>query len=178
MITSQVVSFDRILARACARRGNELSRIVTLDNAEERASQSIFAPERFTTSAHLAESRRMVSANSSGVPPAGSSPISPNLALNRGEAIDLLIAPLSLSTTGLGRPAGPITPLQVLASYPGIPASAIVGRSGNPGERLGPLTASAFTFPERANGDMELRLSNITCTWPAIRSLIAIAPPL
>src|SRR5258705_4770670 len=56
-----------------------------------RDGQSIFAPERFTTSAHFAESLRITSANSSGVPPAGSSPISPNLALNMGETIALLI---------------------------------------------------------------------------------------
>src|SRR6266581_8827172 len=78
--------------------------------------QSILAPERFTTSAHFAESLRITSANSSGVPPAGSSPISPNRALNMGETIALLIEEFSLSTTGLAIPAGPITPLQVLAS--------------------------------------------------------------
>src|SRR5262249_15333512 len=38
-----------------------------------------------------------------------------------------------------------------------------------------PASASA---PERANGAIELRLSNISCTRPAIRSLIAGAPPL
>ena len=54
----------------------------------------------------------------------------------------------------------------------------MVGRSGNPGERLAPLTASARTLPERACGAIEFRLSQITCTCPAIRSLIAIAPPL
>src|SRR6202165_3992457 len=78
--------------------------------------QSILAPERFTTSAHFAESLRITSANSSGVPPAGSSPISPNLALNIGETIALLMEEFSFSTMGLGIPAGPITPLQVLAS--------------------------------------------------------------
>jgi len=54
----------------------------------------------------------------------------------------------------------------------------MVGRSGKPTERLAPLTASAFTLPERAKVEIELRLSNITCTCPAMRSLIAIAPPL
>ena len=41
--------------------------------------QSIFAPERLITSAHLAESCLINAANSSGVPPAGSSPIRANL---------------------------------------------------------------------------------------------------
>ena len=33
------------------------------------------------------------------------------------------------------------------------------------------------TVPERACGEIELRLSNISCTRPAIRSLVAAAPP-
>src|SRR5882672_2785598 len=88
----------------------------TKRGADYRIFQSILAPERFTTSAHFAESLRITSANSSGVPPAGSSPISPNLALNMGETIALLIEEFSLSTMGLAIPAGPITPLQVVAS--------------------------------------------------------------
>src|SRR5258705_7923841 len=86
-----------------------------------RDGQSILAPERFTTSAHFAESLRITSANSSGVPPAGSSPISPNLALNMGDTIALLIQEFSLSTMGLASPPGPITPLQGVASEPGTP---------------------------------------------------------
>src|SRR5258707_6532213 len=107
-----------------------------------RIFQSILAPERFTTSAHFAESPRITSANSSGVPPAGSSPISPNLVLNIGETIAWLIAALSRPTIGRGRPAGPITPLQVPPSYPGTPASANVGRFGKAGDRPGPVTPS------------------------------------
>src|SRR5258706_34904 len=78
--------------------------------------QSTWAREPFTTPAHFAEPLGITSANSSGVPPAGSSPISPNLALNMGETIALLIEEFSLSTMGLAIPAGPITPLQVVAS--------------------------------------------------------------
>src|SRR5262249_40564522 len=51
------------------------------------------------------------------------------------------------------------------------------GRLGNAGERRAPLTASALTSPDLANGTSELRLSNIMSTWPAIRSVVALAPP-
>jgi hypothetical protein len=64
----------------------------------------------------LAESVRISSANSSGVPPAGSSPIMAKRSLNVCDAIALLIAALSLSMTGRGTPAGAMTPLQVGAA--------------------------------------------------------------
>ncbi len=122
LLFQEAAARGRALPAAARERGgrsrrNRLS--ATRKGSYRRAAgqiQSIFAPERFTTSAHLAESLRIVSAKSSGVPPAGSSPISPNLALNTGETIALLMEALSLSTTGLGMPAGPITPLQVAAS--------------------------------------------------------------
>src|SRR3989441_8536156 len=104
------VSFDsRMLAKTPWCRSNQLSQIVTRATRPIRKRtheaqnglqdfQSILALERFTTSAHFAESLRITSANSSGVPPAGSSPISPNLVLNMGETIALLTEEFSLST--------------------------------------------------------------------------------
>src|SRR3989442_12727868 len=68
---------------------------------EHPALQSSFAPDRLTTSAHLAESLLMTAANSSGVPPAGSSPIDAKRARNAGVLIARLIAALSLSRIGL-----------------------------------------------------------------------------
>src|SRR5262249_61526856 len=80
------------------------------------ALQSSLAPERATTSAHLAESLRITSENSSGVPPAGSSPIWAKRSRKVGDSMARLIAALSLSRIGRGMPAGAITPLQVAAS--------------------------------------------------------------
>src|SRR5262249_44939109 len=97
--------------------------------------------------------------------------------LNVCDAIALLMAALSLSMIGRGTPAGAMTPLQVGAAEPGAPASATAGKPGKPGERRAPLTASARTAPDRACGAIEFKLSNIKCTRPAIRSLIAAAPP-
>ncbi len=48
--------------------------------------------------------------------------------------------------------AGAITPIQVVSSAAGIPASAIVGTLGNRGERLGPVMASADRFDIRFTG--------------------------
>src|ERR1041384_4918681 len=110
-------------------------------------AQSNLAPERRTTSPHLAESALIVAANSSGVPPAGSSPILANFSLNDSDLSALLIAALSLSMIGRGTPTGAMTPVQVGARYPGTPASAIVGSSGNAGERVAPLTPRARTLP-------------------------------
>src|SRR5689334_5434900 len=89
----------------------------------------------------------------------------------------VLIAAFNLSTIGRGTPAGAITPVQVGARYPGTPASAMVGRSGNAGERFAPLTPRALTLPSRANGAIVCKLSNMRSTCPAIRSVIAEAPP-
>src|SRR5215475_3359871 len=86
------------------------------DSVGRRGCQSIRAPERSTTSFHLAESFAIVCANSSGVPPAGSSPIAAKRSRNSGDWIARLIAALSLSTIGRGMRAGPITPLQVGAA--------------------------------------------------------------
>src|SRR4029077_19798309 len=141
------------------------------------SDQSSLAPERRTTSSHLVESALMVAANSSGVPPAGSSPILANFSLNASDASALLIAALSLSTIGRRMPAGAITPVQVGARYPGTPASAIVGSSGTAGERASPLSPSARTLPSRAEGAIDWRASNMRSSCPAIRSVIAGAHP-
>jgi hypothetical protein len=68
-------------------------------------------PARLMTSPHLAESRLMVAANSSGVPPPGSSPVLANFSLKASEVSAFLIAALSLSTIPRGTPAGAMTPV-------------------------------------------------------------------
>src|SRR4029079_2309981 len=78
--------------------------------------QSSVAPERFTTSAHLAESALIVAAKSSGVPPAGSSPNLENLSRKASDLSALLIAAFSLSTIGRGTPVGAMTPVHVAAT--------------------------------------------------------------
>src|SRR3984957_8256423 len=78
-----------------------------------RPRHSNLMPARLITSPHLAESEAINAANSSGVPPAGSSPVEAKWSLKAADWIALLIAALSLSTIGRGTPAGAMTPLQV-----------------------------------------------------------------
>src|SRR3979490_307446 len=94
-------------------RGHGARGFLTRGDTGEAGLQSSFAPERSTTSAHLAESLRIVAANSSGLPPAGSSPIAPKRSLKAGSEIARLIAALSLSRIGWGNHGGARPPARV-----------------------------------------------------------------
>lgn len=87
--------------------------------------------------------------------------------------ITWLTAPLSRSSTACGVPAGANTPNQVVASKPASPVSAMVGTSGNCGLRMAPVTPSALRSPRWICGMADGRLSNINCTRPASRSIMA-----
>ena len=80
------------------------------------AGYSSLIPARSITSAHFLESDAISAPNSSGVPPAGSSPTVANHWLMAGDRIALLMAALSLSTIGRGTPAGAMMPDQVAAT--------------------------------------------------------------
>ena len=55
--------------------------------------------------------------------------------------------------------------------------SATVGRSGSSAERVAVVTASARTLPPLMCGIDAAVVSNMSCTWPPIRSVIAPAAP-
>src|SRR5882672_529002 len=71
-----------------------------------------------------------------------------------------------------------MTPPQEFVSYPGTPASAMVGTSGNCAARLGEETPRPRTRPAFACGPIEGTLSNIIWMLPETRSLIACGLPL
>ncbi len=79
---------------------------------------------------------------------------------------------------GRGVFAGTSTPYQLLASKPGSPASATVGRSGNSAERLAVLTAIPLILPAFICGTAVAAVANTSCMLPATRSIIAGPPPL
>jgi hypothetical protein len=85
---------------------------------------------------------------------------------------------LIFSTMSRGVPVGARIPNHDDASKPGTPASAIVGTSGNAGARFVEVTAIARSLPALMCGIAEGRLSNMICTWPPSRSVIAGAEPL
>lgn len=77
------------------------------------------------------------------------------------------------AATSFGSPAGPQTPYQFVWWNPAKPASSIVRNSGAALARTGVVTARARTRPFLTNGRIEGRESNIICTCPPTRSVIA-----
>jgi hypothetical protein len=106
----------------------------------------------------------MCFAKSSGVPPAAFAPCFESFSFASGVASHFAISALSFATMAAGVPAGARTPNHDYASYPGSPASAIVGTSGSAGARARDVTASARSLPALICGSDGGRLSNISCT--------------
>ena len=77
-----------------------------------------------------------------------------------------------------GVPVGANIATQAVASKPGTPLSASVGRSATAALRLARDTASARSLPFFTCGRAPMMVSNISDTWPAIRSVNAGGPPL
>ena len=89
----------------------------------------------------------------------------------------LLISLFRRAITSRGVPAGANIAIHAAASKPGTPDSATVGMSGAPVLRLMRDTASARSLPLRTCGSAPTVVSNISDTWPAIRSVSAGGPP-
>src|SRR5258705_13668100 len=93
-------------------------------------------------------SLEMTAANCSGEPPTTSAPCLNNLSEMSASLSMRFVASLSFAITGFGRPVGPISPDQLLASYPAVPDSATVGSSGMNAERRFAVTPNATSFPD------------------------------
>ena len=87
-------------------------------------------------------------------------------------------ASFSFATCSRGVPAVTSMPFQVVAVYPAMPASIMVGTSGSDSVRVRPVTASALSLPPRICGSAEGSTLNMNCAWPPITSVCACAPPL
>src|SRR5678815_5652054 len=83
------------------------------------------------------------------------------------------ISPLSLSTIGLGVPLGAYTACQDDISKSLMPASAIVGVSGDSGERVAVVTASSRSLPALTSGIPAVSWSNMNVTLPPATSCLA-----
>ena len=79
--------------------------------------------------------------------------------------------------TIFGVPAGAMTPNQFTTSYAGT-VSAIAGTSGNAGERLGPVTPSARSFPAFTCGVSGTALAIVRPTCPPSMSVMSGPVPL
>src|ERR1044072_6221645 len=95
-----------------------------------------------------------------------------------GVAIAARIALLSVMTIARGVLAGAAMPYQLLAEYPGIPASIIVGNSGATLDLCTLVTASARILPAFACCNAAGIVGMLACTWPDMTSVIAAAMPL
>ena len=114
---------------------------------------------------------------SSGVVPAGSEPSATMRSRMSGRSRILTNSSCSRVTMALGSPAGPITPYQPTTSKPGS-TSATAGRSGNAARRLGAVTASPRSFPDRTRVCTDCMPAKLKWYCPASRSISAGPEPL
>src|SRR5258707_373162 len=131
------------------------------------------SPNFLTTSAHFTISPRRYFSNSSGVIDIGTTPCLVQSFMISGRLTAAFTAAFSLSITGFGVPAGAINPSQMVASYPGTPASPAVGTFGSTLERVLPVVASARTWFSATLGAIAGTASIIICTCPPITPLRA-----
>src|SRR5690554_5694887 len=152
--------------------------VAVLPTPPPRFHQSRRAPDSSTIFANFSFSERLYAANSLGMLPTGTEPISPmRLAISGSCTISWISAP-SLFRISSGVPAGAHTPYQVLISKPGTPDSCTVGTSGSEATRLAVVTARGRSVPLAMNPVLEGSESNIMVTWPPITSVSAGALPL
>src|SRR5262249_35428668 len=163
-------SFNHLVGSAA----RAISRKETLWNV--RLHQSALAPENLITLAHFSVSVVMNLAKSEDEPGNTVAPRSANRAFNLGSTRPALISLLSLSTISADVSLGAPMPCNALASYPGT-KSPTVGTSGNTSERVAVVTASGRSLPALMNSVDSGTGLNTTCTCPAMRSVIAGAPP-
>src|SRR5262249_34538939 len=133
-------------------------------------------PANLITLAHFSVSSAINFPKSAGEPGSTAAPCSANRALIVGSARPALISLLSLSTLSVGVFLGAPTPNHTDASGRGT-KSLIVGISGHRSERVDVVTAKGRSLPARMCAIDETTESNMTCTWPASRSVIAGAWP-
>src|SRR5207249_3240525 len=150
----------------------------TGEDGRPDARYSGLIPASLTTFAHLTVSEAMKRPNSSGLICAASPPSVSKRFFVSAEARITESSRCSRSMTGRGVPAGATMPHQLVASYPGTPASEIVGTSGRAGTRAALPTPSGFKRPERMWGSVWMSEPMAIWVLPAITSIIAGPPPL
>src|SRR6516164_4378749 len=159
-----------------ASRAPAISRNEFYERFEGLPDQSALTPANFTTLADFSVSSARSLPKSADEPGRAVAPNSANRAFILGSARAALISLLSLSTISAGVLFDAPTPVQKLDSYPGT-NSATVGMSGNTGERVAVVTASARSLPPLTYSIDEDMVANMTCTCPPSRSTSAGPAP-
>src|SRR5262249_41413561 len=145
-------------------------------NCHPYFSYSAVIAANLITLAHFSVSLGISLPKSAGEPASTVPPKSASCALSLGSARPALISRLSLSTISDGVFRGAPMPKKPLASKPGTD-SPTVGMSGKTSKRSAAVTASARSLPVRMYSIDADGPTNRTCTCPAIKSVIASAPP-
>src|SRR5258708_12465766 len=114
------------------------------------------------TFAHFGMSALIRALNSSGGTAEGSYPIAAILSLGSGDATGRAIAPYKRSMISRGVPAGAQTHCGASCSWPGTPASSIVGTSGRITIRFVLVTASARSRPSLICADADGSVASST----------------
>ena len=104
-------------------------------------------------------------------------PLSTQVARVAGSCSTLRVARYSRSMMGAGVFAGAARPVHEVRFRSGSLSSANVGTSGSCDTRCGAATASARSLPLRMLARFDDRLFQVSCTWPASRSLSATPEP-
>ncbi|MCY1553989.1 hypothetical protein D9M68_905240 [compost metagenome] len=117
-------------------------------------------------------------ANSAGVPPPGSAPSAASVARSAGLASADFVASESLASTSFGVPAGASNPAHEVTGKPLMPASCMVGSSGDADERAPEVTASPLSLPLRAWPMALGMVSKPNCTSLDMSASMAGPPPL
>src|SRR5262249_1151147 len=120
------------------------------------------------TLAHLAISDLMVAPSSAGDDPTGSRPSCAKRGCRSGSLSTARVARCTLARIGSGVPAGASSANHEVASNPGKPDSAMVGRSGTLGDRVSDVTARPRSLPSRTSGRSEPEFPQTMVTRPPI----------
>src|SRR5262249_2899120 len=123
------------------------------------------------TGAHRSISALRCVPSCSGVEPTTTTPSASSLALICGSASAATVSACILWIISGGVLAGTKKANHDEVSYPGTPASAMVGTSGAPATRAAVVTPSARNCPDRTSGRPEAMTANVQSTRPAITSV-------
>src|SRR6516165_9457661 len=146
-------------------------------NANASATRYGLMPASWITFAHFGMSALIRALNSSGLTAEGSYPIASIFSLRSGEATARAISRYKRSTISRGVPAGAQTHCGASCTWPGTPASSIVGTSGRIATRFVLVTASARSRPSLICADADGSVANATGVWPPTTDCTIGPPP-
>src|SRR5260370_37370600 len=135
------------------------------------------APAAAMTSLHFLVSAAITASISADELPTTSKPCSLRRSLNFPSATAVLTSLARRSTTCCGVLAGASNPNHPLSSYPGTPASCMVGTCGMSLGLEGAASDNILPLPPAASAMAEGGPLNITSTTPAATSVMAGAVP-